>query len=190
MRNVLFLDFDGVLHRGDAYITPQGVVSSAPGIIKLFEFAQVLEELLAPYPRIEIVLSTDWCSRFGFEHARRMLPLESLRQRVTDATYDVERDDSASWPTRPRGSQILRHVRRHNLVAWLAVDDRRDGFHGYHDRLIHCQTEAGLGDLAVIEYFRSRLHERFDENPTHRSFKEMLSDMPDVGTDDDFNCWG
>lgn len=190
MRHVLFLDYDGVLHRGDAFVTPQGIVSSAPGITELFEFTRALEELLAPYPRIEIVLSTDWCFRFGFEHARRVLPLESLRQRVTDATYDAERYDSAQWPTRPRGSQILQYVQRYNLVAWLAVYDRRDGFHGHYDRLIHCQTEAGLGSPVVIEHFRSRLRELFHENPTHRSFKEILSDMPDVGTGDDFNRRG
>ncbi|WP_179258750.1 HAD domain-containing protein [Burkholderia aenigmatica] len=185
MRHVLFLDYDGVLHRGDSYITPEGVVSSAPDI-ELFEFARVLEELLDPYPQIEIVLSTDWCFRFGLEHARHALPLESLRQRVADATYDLEHDDPALWPTQTRGSQILRYARRHNLVLWLAIDDRRDGFHGYRDRLIHCQTEAGLGDPVVIEYFRSRLRERFSRS----SPKEMLPDRPDVGTDDDSNSLG
>jgi hypothetical protein len=161
MRQVLFLDYDGVLHRGDTYITPDGVVSSAPGTIELFEFAPVLLELLEPYPKIEIVLSTDWCFRFGFERARDSLPLEGLRQRATGATYEAELEDSALWPARQRGVQILNYARRHNIASWLAADDRRDGFQGYHDRLIHCQTESGLGDPAVVELFRSRLPERF-----------------------------
>ncbi|MBB5417065.1 HAD domain-containing protein [Paraburkholderia atlantica] len=165
MRQVLFLDYDGVLHRGDAYVTPDGVVSSAPGTIELFEFAPVLLELLEPYPHIEICLSTDWCFRFGFERARDALPLAGLRQRVTGATYEAEFVDAALWPTLQRGAQILRYVRRHGIVSWLAADDRRDGVHGYYDRLVHCQTEAGLGDRAVIELFQSRLAERFGGTP-------------------------
>lgn len=161
MRHVLFLDYDGVMHRGDSYVTPHGVVSSAPGSIELFEFAPALFELLEPYPQIEIVLSTDWSLRFGVEHARDSISVEGLRQRVTGATYEAELEDSAIWRARPRGVQILRYARRHNIVSWLALDDRRDGFQGYYDRLIHCQTECGLGDPAVIELFRSRLAERF-----------------------------
>ncbi|AIP49936.1 HAD domain-containing protein [Burkholderia pseudomallei] len=165
MRRVLFVDYDGVLHRGATYVTPRGVVSSAPSTIELFEFAPTLLELLGPYPQIEIVLSTDWCLRFGFEHARDSIPLEGLRQRVTGATYEAKLEDSALWPTRPRGVQILRYARRHNIGSWLAVDDRRDGFQGYYDRLIHCQTESGLCDPAVVELFRSRLAARFGEKP-------------------------
>lgn len=165
MRRVLFLDYDGVLHRGDSYVTPRGVVSCFPGTIELFEFAPELHALLEPYPQVEIVLSTDWCLRFGFERARDSIPVEGLRQRVTGATYDTELEDSALWPTRQRGVQILRYVRRHNIVSWLAVDDRRDGFQGYSDRLIHCQTESGLSDSAVIALFRLRLAERFGDKP-------------------------
>lgn len=165
MRQVLFLDYDGVLHRGDTYVTPHGVVSSAPDTIELFEFAWELSALLDPYPEIEIVLSTDWCFKFGFEHARDSIPVEGLRVRVTGATYEAQLEDSARWPTRPRGAQILRYVRRHNIVSWLAVDDRRDGFQGYYDRLIHCQTESGLCDPAVVKLFRSRLAARFGEKP-------------------------
>ncbi|MGU7783273.1 HAD domain-containing protein [Burkholderia sp. PU8-34] len=102
MRSVLFLNFDGVLHRGASYLTPQGVASSAPGHIVLFEFALVLDELLRPYPYCQVVLSTDWCPRFGFERARAALPLASLRARVVDATFDAEHEDSATCLTTPR----------------------------------------------------------------------------------------
>jgi hypothetical protein len=163
MRQVLLLDYDGVLHRSDSYVTPHGVVSSAPGTIELFEFAPTLVELLEPYPKIEIVLSTDWSLRFGFEYARDSIPIESLRKRVTGATYEVDLDDSTLWPTRQRGGQILSYVRRHGIVCWLAVDDRRDGFQDCYDHLIHCQTDAGLGDRAVVELFRSRLAKQFGD---------------------------
>jgi hypothetical protein len=166
-RQVLFLDYDGVLHRGDAYITSGGVVSSSPGNFELFEFASALNALLEPYPQLEIVLSTDWCRRFGFERARASIPVDALRQRVTGATHEATPVGSAAWPTDLRGAEVLRYVRRHRVVEWLAVDDRRDGFHGYLDRLIHCQTECGLGDEVVIELFRRRLAERFGEKPSN-----------------------
>ncbi|MGF6781183.1 HAD domain-containing protein [Paraburkholderia sp. GAS334] len=165
MRQVIFLDYDGVLHRGDTYVTPNGVVSSAPGIIELFEFASVLLEMLAPYPKIELVLSTDWCFKFGFARARDALPLDGLRMRVTGATYEPECEDVAAWQDRQRGLQIAGFARRHKIADWLAVDDRRDGFHDYFDRLVHCQTDVGLGDRAVVEVLRSRLAERFSEAP-------------------------
>lgn len=170
MRQVLFLDYDGVLHRSGSYVTPHGVVSSAPGTIELFEFATTLLELLEPYPKIEIVLSTDWTLRFGFEYARNSVPIESLRKRVTAATYEANLEDAALWLTRQRGGQILSYVRRHGVVSWLAVDDRRDGFQDCYDHLIHCQTESGLGDRVVIELFQLRLAKQFGEKNLPESF--------------------
>lgn len=161
MNAVLFLDFDGVLHRGNSYLTPKGIVSSAPGSIVLFEFAPVLDELLRPYPHLQLVLSTDWCARLGFERARAALPLESLRARVVDATFDVAQEGAAMWLARERGAQIQTYVRQHGLSSWLAIDDRIDGFQGCYDRLIHCQTETGLGDSDAVDLLRIRLQERF-----------------------------
>ncbi|WP_250473090.1 HAD domain-containing protein [Caballeronia sp. GAFFF1] len=163
MRQVLFLDYDGVLNPGDTYVTAHGIVSSAPGTIELFDFAPTLPELLESYSKIGTVLSTDWC--LCFEHARDSIRVEGLRRRVTGATYEVELEEAALWRTRHRGVQILRYARRHNIASWLAVDDRRDGVLGYHDRLIHCQTESGTGDPAAIELFQLRLVERFGEQP-------------------------
>ncbi|WP_343226175.1 hypothetical protein [Ralstonia sp. GX3-BWBA] len=54
----MFVDYDGVLHRGDAYRTHKGIVSSDPGHIQLFEYAAVLNGLLEPYPSVEVVLSS------------------------------------------------------------------------------------------------------------------------------------
>ncbi|MFM0091776.1 HAD domain-containing protein [Paraburkholderia sediminicola] len=160
LRRVLFVDIDGVLHRGDSYAGGGRIVSSAPGRIELFEYVPLLDSLLGPYPEVEVVLSSDWSYRFGIEHTRNMLPRSLLRTKVTAATYQGC-EDEWRWPRLSRGAQVLDYVRRHSLNHWLAVDDRKDGFERYRDRLIHCQTEVGLGDLTVVEQFRSRLHERF-----------------------------
>ncbi|WP_207000778.1 HAD domain-containing protein [Trinickia mobilis] len=160
-RRVLFLDIDGVLHRGNAYVTGDRIVSSAPGSIELFEYVPVLEDLLRPYPDTGIVFSTDWAYRFGVDYTREMLPSQFLRERVTGATYQGCLFDERFWPMLSRGEQVLDYVRRHSLRQWLAIDDRRDGFEGHWQRLVHCQSESGLGDIAVIELLRRRLRQEF-----------------------------
>ncbi|MFM0347302.1 HAD domain-containing protein [Paraburkholderia sp. RL17-347-BIC-D] len=165
-RQVLFLDIDGVLHRGNSYIAGNRIVSSAPARIQLFEYLPVLCDLLDLYPQVEVVLSSDWAYRFGIEPTRNMLPESLLRNRVTEATYQGCEFDEMLWPTVTRGAQVLDYVRRHSLDQWLAVDDRRDGFDACRDRLVHCQTDVGLGDAAVVALFQSRLHERFGKPTT------------------------
>ncbi len=159
-RQVLFLDFDGVLHRGNSYLTPEGIVSSAPGRIELFEYAAILDGLLEPYPLVEVVLSTDWAPKFGFEFARNALPIEHLRNRVLGSTFDGSVEEVPYWLEVPRGRQILQYVSRHRLSNWLALDDRRDGFESCRTRLVDCQAMVGLGDVAVQHRF-SQLCEKY-----------------------------
>ncbi|CAE6767815.1 hypothetical protein R70006_03802 [Paraburkholderia domus] len=165
LRRVLFVDIDGVLHRGDSYAVGGRIVSSAPGRIELFEYVPTLDGLLRCYPDVEVVLSSDWTFRFGVDFALNMLPDSILRQRTTGATYQGC-DSELQWPRLSRGAQVRDYVRRHSLNRWLAVDDRKDGFERDRDRLIHCQTEVGLGDPAVFAVLRSRLRERFGEPST------------------------
>lgn len=165
MRNVLFLDIDGVLHRGVARRSRRGVVSSAPGHIELFEYAPVLEDLLRPYPNLEIVVSSDWSLVMGMEFTRNAIPSPQLRDRIIGATSDGCAFDWGLWPMLPRGAQVLDYVRRNAPLRWLAVDDRSDGFEAFRDQLVHCQTEVGLGDPAVVEQFRRRLIQYFGDLP-------------------------
>ncbi|NKJ47629.1 hypothetical protein CIC12_12925 [Burkholderia sp. SG-MS1] len=162
MRDVLFLDIDGVLHRGIARRAGNQVMSSSP-YIKLFEYVPILDDLLSPYPDIEIVLSSDWSLVFGTEATCKVMPSSSVQERVVGATYDGCDFDSRLWPVLTRGEQVLDYVRRNRPLRWLAVDDRADGFEAVRDRLVHCQTDVGLGDLAVVEQFRERLQRYFKD---------------------------
>ncbi|MGF6976577.1 hypothetical protein QFZ94_005027 [Paraburkholderia sp. JPY465] len=164
MRNVVFLDIDGVLHRGIARRSGNRVMSSAPNI-KLFEYAAVLDDLLRPYPDVEIVLSSDWSIVFGTELTRNTIPSPGLRDRIIGATFDGFTLDPIVWSVLPRGGQVLDYVRRNEPLRWLAVDDRTDGFEAHRHRLVHCQTEVGLGDSAVVEQFRERLQRFFADSP-------------------------
>ena len=163
MRNVLFLDIDGVLHRGIARRSGNRVMSSSPDI-KLFEYVPILDDLLSPYPDIEVILSSDWSLVFGTESTRKVMPASSVQARIVGATYDGCDFDSRLWPMLTRGEQVLDYVGRNKPLRWLAVDDRMDGFDAVRDRLVHCQTEVGLGDPAVVEQFRERLQRFFADS--------------------------
>lgn len=162
-RRILFLDIDGVLHRGNSYVAGQRIVSSAPGRIELFEYVPVLDDLLSPYPELAIVLSSDWAYRFGVDYTCAQLPSPSLRARVIGATYQGCEFDEQLWPMLSRGTQVLDYVRRQGRerLEWIAIDDRSDGFDSCREQLVHCQSEYALGDDAVVELLRRRLHERF-----------------------------
>ncbi|WP_250481722.1 HAD domain-containing protein [Caballeronia sp. NCTM5] len=160
-RKVLFLDYDGVVHRGEAYRTRRGIVSSDPSRIKLFEYADVLAEMLAPYEAVEIVLSTTWVKVLGFNRARAALPLEELRDKVAGATYHTHFHDAQRWYDIPRGQQVLRYVRNHRLARWLALDDRSDGFESVKDNLVLCDPAKALGNKDTQEALRMRLVEIF-----------------------------
>jgi hypothetical protein len=160
-RKVLMLDFDGVVHRGDAYRTKRGIVSSDPSRIRLFEHAEVLADALEPYPDVEIVLSTSWVKVLGFDRARAALPVKALRDRVVGATYHSKFYDAHLWYGIPRGKQVLRYVTRHRLVKWLAIDDRRDGFEASMSNLVQCDPDRALGDESVREALKTGLCEIF-----------------------------
>ncbi|SIT43486.1 conserved hypothetical protein [Paraburkholderia ribeironis] len=159
--NVLFLDIDGVLHRGNSYVAGSRIASSAPGRIELFEYAHILDDLLSLYPSLNIVLSSDWAYRFGVDYTRSQLPSPSLRARVIGATYQGCEFDERLWPLLSRGAQVLDFVRRQAPVSWIAIDDRKDGFESCMEKLVLCQSECGLGDSAVVELLRSRLRQEF-----------------------------
>ena len=158
---VLLLDYDGVLHRGDAYRTKRGIVSSDPPRIQLFEYSDLLAEILDPYPGVEIVLSTSWVKALGFTRARDALPVKALRDRVVGATYHTKFHDAHIWNDLSRGAQVLSYVQRHRLVKWLAIDDHGDGFEMVSGNLVLCDTDKALGDVGVQTILKAELHDTF-----------------------------
>jgi hypothetical protein len=117
----LFIDFDGTLHVGNAYIDETDEITLDTGR-PLLEFAPLLAELLAPYPDVQIVLSTSWARRLPEERVIAYLPPE-LRPRVVGTTSSIK----------PRRSYVLDGTERTHVIAsyaygkrlkhWLAIDD-------------------------------------------------------------------
>lgn len=150
----LFLDFDGVLHPDEVYRVGERIVLRMDGF-SLFEWSEVLDELIAPYPSLQIVLSTSWVRILGFEVARAYLP-ESLQRRVVGATW--HQTAPRGWERLTRYEQIQLSVVRHRHERWLAIDDDS---HGWSDEqrsnLVLTDSLLGLGAASAQDELRDKL---------------------------------
>lgn len=124
---VLYLDFDGVLmHENVLWHPRRGAYLVAPAGYHLFQQAALLDEMLRPYPGIQIVLSTSWVRQYGCYGAAKRLP-PGLRARVIGATYHSSMPRTA-FAAVPRGIQVTEDVLRRWPGSWLALDDDPEGW--------------------------------------------------------------
>ncbi|CAD6529263.1 hypothetical protein LMG27952_02280 [Paraburkholderia hiiakae] len=121
MTPTLFVDFDGTLHAGNAYIGEDDEITLDTGR-PLLEFAPLLVELLAPYPDVEIVLTTSWGRRLSVERVIAYLPPE-LRPRVVGTTSSIKPRRSYVLDGTERTHVIASYVYGKRLKHWLAIDD-------------------------------------------------------------------
>lgn len=160
---ILYLDFDGVLHPCDVlrhrethelYLPPELVAQGH----RLFEHAELLASLLEPYADVRIVLSTSWAYALGFEVALSHLPAP-LAQRVIGSTWDT--------PMTPhqlvaRGRQVLADVERRSPDAWLAIDDNSENWPEAHlSSLVRTHPELGISEPAVLAALLAALARTF-----------------------------
>jgi HAD domain in Swiss Army Knife RNA repair proteins len=140
---ILYLDYDGVLHPEDVRLDRRrrAYIASPEGH-RLFEHAELLNGLLAPYPEISLVLSTSWVRVYGSVSrvAKRLPP--ALGTRVIGATYHREMDEHR-FAQMPRGMQIWADVLRRHPIDWLAVDDM------HHDWPVWCRANLVCSDAIL-----------------------------------------
>ncbi|WP_162600722.1 HAD domain-containing protein [Paraburkholderia sp. C35] len=143
---VVFLDFDGVLH-------PVGVpaVDEDFRLIEnadLFVWRPILGRLLAPYPMIGIIVSSDW--RRLFDDATLVRLLGPLATRFVGV---VECYGSS------RSEEILTEVRRRGLKEWVALDDHPSviAAQATDSRFVACEPTTGLSSIDVQRTFSARL---------------------------------
>jgi hypothetical protein len=155
--NICYLDYDAVLHDGNVLRNRiKGMHIKTPGRT-FFEWMPILDELLAPYPDLKIVLSTTWVRELGFNEAKHELSA-SLKDRVIGATFLHPNIVKAEFDTLPRGMQIWGDVQRRKPTHWFALDDDAFGWPArYRENLIQTSEQAGLSDLAVQERVRQKL---------------------------------
>ena len=155
---VLYLDYDGALHHHNVLWHPHigPYLSCVPDGSVLFQYAELLEQVLVPYPHLKIVLATAWVRRYGCAHSAKHLR-PSLRARVIGATFH-SRMDEGEFGTLPRGEQVWNDVLRRKPRGWLALDD--DGL-DWPDwclaNFIQTHANEGISDAAVLAELKAKL---------------------------------
>jgi len=154
---VLYLDFDGVLHHENVLWSPRkGPYMKAPLGYVLFQHVNLLEEILAPYPAVQIVLSTSWVRSYGCVNTAKRLP-PSLKSRVIGATFHSKMNED-NFTAAPRGMQVWSDVLRRQPRDWLALDDDHLHWPAWcRDKYIRTHENEGISDQAVEAEFRQKL---------------------------------
>lgn len=175
-KQVLYLDFDGVLHPEDVYwYRSRGIVLKAPGH-SLFEHVGLLETLLEPYPELKIVLSTSWVRAKDFNFARAQLS-SSLQSRVIGATYHSAMKHEGGLSGLSHGAlhgyfaqltryqQVKGDVDRRGPHVWLAIDDDNKGWPlEASDNLVAPYDADGIAKPEVLSELTEKLR-RFLPQP-------------------------
>lgn len=162
--DVIYLDFDGVCHPADVWIdrATKKLTLRAKGH-ELFESVGMLEALIAPYPHLNIVLSTSWVRTIGLDKASEALP-QALRSRIVGATYDPASPNAWRWDRLTRHDTIIEDVERRRPARWLAIDDDALGWNSESSRyLVVVPPAMGLRCEATQAALRFRLSEIFGE---------------------------
>ena len=108
---IIYLDFDGVLHDEDVIWTRQSGISMRTPERTLFEWEPILVDLLAPYPDVQIVLSTSWVRVKGFSYAKGRLSAP-IRDLVIGATFHKQLMNADVFASMSRGMQVWEDVLR------------------------------------------------------------------------------
>lgn len=159
---LLYMDFDGAVHHENVRIGPDGVPAlQAPARYRLFQHVQLLEELLAPFPSVRIILSTKWVLRVGAEEAAKRLP-RSLRTRVV-GTFVPPEARTDFW-LMPKGLQVAEDVERRRPCAWFAIDDDQVGWPDWaRPHVVFSDPYEGISPPAVQDAIRRKLMEMAQE---------------------------
>jgi hypothetical protein len=157
---VLYLDFDGVLHHHNAKDAPgSGPFLAAPPRYTLFQHAPLLEQLLEPYPHVQIVLSTTWAYRYGTGIAASRLP-PRLRERVVGSTFSACIRHLDDFACMARGLQVAGDAANRKPGDWLALDDDTEGWPKEHlHRLVKTHPYEGISPPRVQRKLAKKLAE-------------------------------
>lgn len=128
---VLFLDIDGVLHRGTT------------GTVR---HAAALAEVLAKFPEVRIVVSSTWRFQNSLKDLKGWFP-PSLAQKMVDVTPVLEHGKHL------RQQEIEAWLSRHPTKHWLALDDEAALFEPGYAKLLLTDPTTGLtrSDLQALE---------------------------------------
>jgi len=155
MYSVLFLDFDvSICSEGACHI--EG--GPAPGArdTKPFGYADLLADLVAPYPELRIVLTKSSVSGHGLTSDKETFA-KSLQDKVIGAIHQFS-DGSPEWAELSTFELITRYVNRYGIRSWLAFSYDCGSWHDdFQEHLICLNSHHGLGELAVQDDIAKKL---------------------------------
>lgn len=154
---LLYLDYDGVLHHQNCLWHPKiGAYLSTPNGFVLFQHAELLEQLIEPYPQVKIVLSTSWVLQYGCSKAAKNLR-PGLRSRVIGATYHSNMRKH-EFSALPRGQQVWSDVVKRKPRNWLAIDDVHEGWPEHSlPNFVATHKQDGISGPEVLAEFQKKL---------------------------------
>jgi hypothetical protein len=158
---ILFLDFDGVLHADPVFLTG-GVPSLDIEHGTLFEWAPILAAILDEFPSVDVVLSTTWAAKLGFMRATMSLP-DSLSARVIDCVW--QKNDyvkhgitEANFLSLTRYGQITQYIRQYEIGRWISIDNDANGWPSEEQyRLVKTEDLTGLSSASSQAELRRKL---------------------------------
>ncbi len=143
MRNkkIIFLDFDGVLHR-------DGISGGA-----LFEHLDAFSEAIRPYlEKTYIVISSSWREQFPLDDVKGFFSddIASCIIGITPVFLD-------GYANGGREREIRSYCDSHGIrdTNWIAIDDMDRLFTPQLKNLLHTDRDIGLcdGDLRILQHF-------------------------------------
>jgi len=152
----LFLNFGGVLNIGHGLVDHNGFITLDSGR-PLFEYAAYLVDVLAPWPQVQIIVTTSWLRTLGAEKTIALLP-DELRRRVVGTTLGTPPRFSEFKDGTAKTMTVIRHAAKYGLTRWLVLDDEAWGVpSGYEQHFLHTDSDTALGASEVRKQLREWL---------------------------------
>ncbi|MFM0277730.1 HAD domain-containing protein [Paraburkholderia sediminicola] len=152
----LYLNYGGVLNAGHGLLDDNSVVTLDSGR-PLFEYAPYLADALAPWPQVQIIVTTSWLRTLGSDRTIALLP-DELRRRVVGTTLGTPPRFGEILDGTSKAMTPIRHAQKYGLTTWLALDDEAWGVpRGFEQHFLHTNSETGLGAQDARKQLRAWL---------------------------------
>ncbi|MFM0617008.1 HAD domain-containing protein [Paraburkholderia nemoris] len=152
----LYLNYGGVLNAGHGLLDANAVITLDSGRPP-FEYAPCLVDVLAPWPQVQIIVTTSWLQTLGAEKTIELLP-DELRRRVMGTTLGTPPRLGEIKDGTAKTMSVIRHAAKHGLTRWLALDDEAWGVPSdFEQHFLHTDSETALGAPEARKHLREWL---------------------------------
>lgn len=127
---LLYLDFDGVLHRR---------------MNETFERMPLLEKILKQCPELHIVVSSSWRETMTLEGLKYLFPV-AFRHRIIGVTPSLQEVKDTEYV---RYRECLIHARHMGINKFIIIDDESHRFPPGCENLVSTNYSEGMTDQTV-----------------------------------------